>query len=352
MMVVMMKNYTRLFFLFLVYVMKGTECGDVEKGMDVEKGKDCTVDKVASYLALGLIYLVLLALLGGGGGSGWGGRRAGASSDLDISAGSVPLIGVQSPAPLHGVVADFEVGGQVEASTAWLQVTATRAAVAVIEGNDSLGLALVGEDLVLLHALITLLAIGLEAELLLSGILLGVETGQSDEDKRLVTVALVVLSRPTDAELVTSLLDSHWAVLLVVLVLSFVGLGVRVGQSLIEGVVRISVLAVGASWLGLRVAVLLLEVTVRRVRIKLAERLFANREAASVTFAASILLSPVTRSTLLLGILELPVEAFNPRVRFGFLCKDEERGSEEDDQAGLGESGKDHVCCEEDVKRL
>jgi hypothetical protein len=133
--------------------------------------------------------------------------------------------------------------------------------------------------------------------------------------------------------------------LLALLALSLVGLLIRGLQSLVKSTGAISIPAVRAGRLALRVVVLLLEVAVRVVRVKLAEILFADGELASVTFAASVLLTPITLVTLFLGILELPVEALNPRVRFGFLCEDEEGGSEDDDQASLGESGKDHVCC-------
>jgi hypothetical protein len=210
----------------------------------------------------------------------------------------------------------LEVLGQVEATTTWLQVIASFRAVIVIKFSNLLA-----------------------AEFPLGRTTYGVETGNTDEDRSGPSLELVILGRPTDAESLTSLLDSHRAVTLATPALSLVGQLRWVGQSLVKSIGPLSVPAVRACWLRVRVVVLLLEVAMRGVLVKLAERLFANREAARVAFTTSVLLKPA----LFLGILEFPVHAFNPRMGFGFLCEDEEGVSDNENQTGLGESGKDRV---------
>ena len=208
----------------------------------------------------------------------------------------------------------MEILGQVEATTAWFQVTvSTRSAVAIIERSNPIA-----------------------AECLLGGILLRIETRKTDVDGRRATVALMILGRPADAESLTGLLDRHWTVLEAFLAPSLVGFLRWAGQSLAESTADHSIAAVGARWLGFGVVVHFLEVAVRVARVKPAKVLFANGEAASVAFTLSVLLKP----TPFLGILEFPVEVFNPRVGFGFLCEYEEGASDNGTKLALGRMEK------------
>jgi hypothetical protein len=228
--------------------------------------------------------------------------------DLDVSARGVPLVGVEAPAPLEEVHARGSVGGNLEASSARANIrVASLVTVGVVQGGQ---LELVQDRLgmVLLHVILH----------------------PVDEDTATIAITSVVLSRPADAEGITSSGDGHLSpgrVLargLIVSIADPAGGAGLIGAGLLTGA------AVRASRLAVDVLVALLVVAVG-ISVVEGGELGLNGVAAGVSLALAV--GPLVGVTV-----SLPVDAIDPGVGLSLgseVGENGQGGDEEDGEGGL-----------------
>jgi hypothetical protein len=221
--------------------------------------------------------------------------------DLDVSAGGVELTRVELPSPLHKVGA----GGasrDLEASTASTTV--------LVGVSDAVGVLQLGNGVLEQH--------------LLSDVLAVADWRHVDEDRggSGASDLGMVLGGPTNTERVTDGGGRHTTPLATISGRS------RSGASFVRSTGG-TVLEVGASQGPAGVAAILLVVAVGVLGVQRSKRK-TEGEATGVSDALATLVSPI----LLLGVVELPVDAVGPGVGFSNGGVGGEDGQSGDDEHG------------------